>query len=221
MKTYLLTGLTPQIKKTFGSKIRNIFIAGIAVFIPIIITIFILNVLVSWSDGLLKILPGVANPLTYIHIPGISLVIALVIIFIMGLMTYNYIGQKLLIIMEGIFAKIPFIKGIYSGAKQITEAFTEDKNKFSRVVLAEFPGAGSYAIGFAISEAVINNPEPARYLTVFIPTVPNPTSGFYLFVKQSNLYEINISVEEAFKIILTMGVGMNKPINAAPFIKSL
>jgi uncharacterized membrane protein len=148
---------------------------------------------------------------------GISLVIAIIIIFIMGLMTYNYMGKRLLSFMEDIFSNIPFIKGIYHGAKQITDAFTENRKQFNHVVLVEFPRAGSYAIGFVVGKAEISNLEPSESLTVFIPTVPNPTSGFFLFVKKSSLYELNISIEEAFKVILTMGIGTRKDIKAIPF----
>jgi len=207
----------PVIKKKFSVKIRNIFIAGIAVVIPIIVTIFILKILISWSDSLLSILPKVVNPQTYIPVHGISLIIAIILIFIIGLMTYNYIGRKLLVWMEDIFSKIPFIKGIYNGAKQITEAFTENKKQFNLVVLVEFPREGSYAIGFVVGKAKINDMDESENLTVFIPTVPNPTSGYFLFVKKSNLLKLNLSIEEAFKIILTMGTGMNKALKAVHF----
>ena len=100
---------------------------------------------------------------------------------------------------------------------KITDAFTENRKQFNHVVLVEFPRAGSYAIGFVVGKAEISNMEDPENLTVFIPTVPNPTSGFFLFVKKSSLYELNISIEEAFKIILTMGVGLKKDIRAVPF----
>ncbi len=207
-----------KIKDKLSVRIRNIFIAGIVVFIPIIITIFIIRILISWSDSLLSILPAVINPQTYIHVSGISLIIAIILIFIMGLMTYNYIGQKLLGWMGDIFSNIPFIKGIYHGAKQITEAFTENRKQFNHVVLVEFPRAGSYAIGFVVGKAEIKGTETAgESITVFIPTVPNPTSGFFLFVQKQSLYELNISIEEAFKIILTMGAATTRDIKAAPF----
>lgn len=206
-----------KVKTKLSVKIRNIFISGIAVFIPIIVTIFIIEVLISWSDSLLNILPKEVNPQTYIPVHGISLIIAIIIIFLMGLMTYNYLGQRLLNFLEDIFSNIPFIKGIYHGAKQITDAFTENRKQFNHVVLVEFPRAGSYAIGFVVGKAEITNLDPQEVLTVFIPTVPNPTSGFFLFVRKSNLYELNISIEEAFKIILTMGIGIEKEIKALPF----
>lgn len=212
-----INNIKTSVKTKLSIRIRNIFLAGIAVFIPIIITIFVIEILISWSDSLLSILPREINPQTYIPVHGISLVIAIIIIFIMGLMTYNYMGQRLLNIMEDIFSNIPFIKGIYHGAKQITDAFTENRKQFNHVVLVEFPMPGSYAIGFVVGKAEIANPEPSESLTVFIPTVPNPTSGFFLFVKKSSLYELNISIEEAFKIILTMGVGGSKEIKALPF----
>ncbi|MGB9736283.1 MAG: DUF502 domain-containing protein [bacterium] len=205
------------VKTKLSVKIRNIFLSGIAVFIPILITVFIIEILISWSDSLLSILPKEINPQTYIPVHGISLIIAIIIIFIMGLMTYNYLGQRLLNLMEEVFSNIPFVKGIYHGAKQITDAFTENRKQFNHVVLVEFPRVGSYAIGFVVGRAEIATQEVQETLTVFIPTVPNPTSGFFLFVKKSNLYELNISIEEAFKIILTMGVGMNKNIKAIPF----
>ncbi len=217
----MLNSSIPQIsriKKKLSVRIRNIFIAGIAVYIPIIITIFILKIVVSWSDSLLNILPSVINPQTYIPIKGISVVIAIVLIFIMGLMTYNYMGQKLLNLMGDVFSNIPFIKGIYHGAKQITDAFTENRRQFNHVVLVEFPRAGSYAVGFVVGKAEINGPAQDREsITVFVPTVPNPTSGFFLFVQKQNLFELNISIEEAFKLILTMGVAAKKDIQAFPF----
>jgi len=212
-----INNIKTTVKTKLSTKIRNIFLAGIAVFIPIIITIFVIEILISWSDSLLSILPRAINPQTYIPVRGISLVIAIIIIFIMGLMTYNYMGKRLLSFMEDIFSNIPFIKGIYHGAKQIMDAFTENRKQFNHVVLVEFPRAGSYAIGFVVGKAEISNLEPSESLTVFIPTVPNPTSGFFLFVKKSSLYELNISIEEAFKVILTMGIGTRKDIKAIPF----
>ncbi len=206
-----------KVKEKLSTKIRNIFLAGIAVFIPVMVTLFILRVLVSWSDSLLYLLPKIINPQTYLPVPGLSLVIAVVLIFIIGAMTYNYMGQKMLSLMEHVFSNIPFIKSVYNGARQITDAFTENKRQFNHVVLVEFPRPESYAIGFVVGKAEIGNMAETEHITIFVPTVPNPTSGFFLFVRKSSLLELNISIEDAFKIILTMGLSGRKDIKALPF----
>jgi len=153
------------------------------------------------------LLPPVVHPRTYIPFFGIELLIALLLIIIVGIITSNFIGKKFVSLGEIILAKIPVVKTIYQGVKQLTTGIMSDKKMFTRVVLLEFPIKGLFFIGFVTGEGteMIPNNRDKKMLKIFIPTTPNPTSGFFCMAAEEEVKPLNISVDEAFKLIISAG----------------
>ena len=195
-----------NIKKSFFSKIRNNFIAGIVVLIPIGITLYLTLFLIRISG---KIIPREINPNNYLpfNIPGVEIVIALLIITLIGWLSLSFLGKKFFEIFNNILKKIPILRTIYSAIGQMTETFTKSDNKQRSVVLLEYPRKGIWAVGFATkeNEGIIKNKVKEDIINVFIPTTPNPTSGFLLMVPKQDLIYLDVSFEQASKFIVSAG----------------
>ena len=193
-------------KKSIFSKIRNNFIAGIVVLIPIGITLYLTLFLIRVSG---KIIPKEINPNNYLpfDIPGVEILIALLIITFIGWLSLSFLGKKFFEIFNRILKKIPILRTIYSAIGQMTESFTKHDNKQKSVVLLEYPRKGVWAVGFATKE---NKGEMAEktgknLINVFVPTTPNPTSGFLLMFPVEDVIYLNMSFEEASKFIVSAG----------------
>lgn len=175
--------------------------------IPLWITIVVLQAIIRFTDSALNILPKFINPQTYLPIPGIGVVIALVLIIVVGALASNYFGNKMLIYVENLLNKIPFVRTIYQGVKQLMEGTITNKGSiFSRVVLVEFTRRGIYFIGFvtgSTTQKFLGTEK--KYLKVFIPTTPNPTSGFFCILPEEEVHYLDISVDAAFKLIISAG----------------
>ena len=195
-----------NIKKSIFSKIRNNFIAGIVVLIPIGITLYLTLFLIRVSG---KIIPKEINPNNYLpfDIPGVEIIIALIIITFIGWLSLSFLGKKIFEILNNILKKIPILRTIYSAIGQMTETFTKTGNDQKSVVLLEYPRKGIWAVGFATKENVglIKNKVKEEIINVFVPTTPNPTSGFLLMVPKKDLIYLNISFEQASKFIVSAG----------------
>ena len=195
-----------NIKKSIFSKIRNNFIAGIVVLIPIGITLYLTLFLIRISG---KIIPKEINPNNYLpfDIPGVEIVIALIIITFIGWLSLSFLGKKIFEILNNILKKIPILRTIYSAIGQMTETFTKTGNDQKSVVLLEYPRKGIWAVGFATKENVglIKNKVKEEIINVFVPTTPNPTSGFLLMVPKKDLIYLNVSFEQASKFIVSAG----------------
>tara|TARA_B100001057_G_scaffold497141_1_gene600490 strand:- start:1005 stop:1619 length:615 start_codon:yes stop_codon:yes gene_type:complete len=195
-----------NIKKSVFSKIRNNFIAGIVVLIPIGITLYLTLFLIRISG---KIIPREINPNNYLpfNIPGVEIVIALLIITLIGWLSLSFLGKKFFEIFNNILKKIPILRTIYSAIGQMTETFTKSDNKQRSVVLLEYPRKGIWAVGFATkeNEGIIKNKVKEDIINVFIPTTPNPTSGFLLMVPKKDLIYLDVSFEQASKFIVSAG----------------
>ena len=195
-----------QKKRSFFAKIRNYFIAGMVVLIPIGITIYLTIFLISISS---KILPKEINPNHYLpyNIPRVEIVTALILITIIGWLSLSFLGKKLLILFDNILKKIPILRTIYSAIGQMTETFTKSDNKNNNVVLVEYPRKGSWAVGFATKENTgeITNKTKQKLINVFIPTTPNPTSGFLLMFPKEDVIYLDLTFEEASKFIVSAG----------------
>ena len=195
-----------NIKKSVFSKIRNNFIAGIVVLIPIGITLYLTLFLIRISG---KIIPKEINPNNYLpfNIPGVEIVIALLIITLIGWLSLSFLGKKFFEIFNNILKKIPILRTIYSAIGQMTETFTKSDNKQRSVVLLEYPRKGIWAVGFATkeNEGIIKNKVKEDIINVFIPTTPNPTSGFLLMVPKKDLIYLDVSFEQASKFIVSAG----------------
>ena len=195
-----------NIKKSVFAKIRNNFIAGIVVLIPIGITIYLTLFLIRISG---KIIPKEINPNNYLpfDIPGVEILMALIIITFIGWLSLSFLGRKFFEILNNILKKIPILRTIYSAIGQMTESFTKTDNKQKSVVLLEYPRQGIWVVGFATkeNEGIIKNKLKEELINVFVPTTPNPTSGFLLMVPKKDLIYLDITFEQASKFIVSAG----------------
>ena len=193
-------------KRSIFARIRNYFIAGIVVLIPIGITIYVTIFLVSISS---KILPKEINPNHYLpyNIPGLEIFISIILITLIGGLSLSFIGKKILDLFNNVLQRIPILRTIYSALGQMTETFTKSDKGKKNVVLVEYPRKGSWAVGFATKEnsGEINNKIKKNLVNVFVPTTPNPTSGFLLMIPKDELIYLDLSFEEASKFIVSAG----------------
>ena len=196
----------PSLKKSIFAKIRNNFIAGIVVLIPIGITLYLTLFIIRISS---KVIPKEINPNNYLpfDIPGVEILIALVIITFIGWLSLSFLGKKFFELFNNILKKIPILRTIYSAIGQMTESFTKTDNKQKSVVLLEYPRKGVWAVGFATkeNEGLIKEKVKEDLINVFVPTTPNPTSGFLLLVPKKDLIFLDISFEQASKFIVSAG----------------
>ena len=196
----------PSIKKSVLTKIRNNFIAGVVVLIPIGITLYLTLFIIKISS---KVIPREINPNNYlpIDIPGLEILIALIIITLIGWLSLSFLGKKFFDLFNSILKKIPILRTIYSAIGQMTESFTKTDNKQKSVVLLEYPRKGVWAVGFATkeNEGLIKEKIKEDLINVFVPTTPNPTSGFLLLVPKKDLIFLDISFEQASKFIVSAG----------------
>ncbi len=195
-----------NIKKSIFSKIRNNFIAGIVVLIPIGITLYLTLFFVRISGN---IIPKEINPNNYLpfDIPGVEIIIALIFITLIGWLSLSFLGKKFFELFNNILKKIPILRTIYSAIGQMTESFTKSDNKQKSVVLLEYPRKGIWAVGFATkkNEGMIEDNVKENLINVFVPTTPNPTSGFLLMVPKKDLIYLDVTFEQASKFIVSAG----------------
>ena len=199
--------MAQKLKKTsFLSRLRNNFFAGAVVLIPIGITLYLSLFIIKVSS---KILPKELNPNNYLpfEIPGIEIIIAVIIITFIGWLSLSFLGKKIIELINNILKKIPILRTIYSAINQMTESLTKSDNKQKSVVLLEYPKKDVWAVGFATKEnkGIINDKIGNELINVFVPTTPNPTSGFLLMVPKKNLIFLDISFEQASKFIVSAG----------------
>ena len=194
------------VKKSFFAKLRNNFIAGIVVLIPIGITLYLTLFFVKISG---KIIPKKINPNNYLpfDIPGVEILIALLIITFIGWISLSFIGKKFFEFFNNFLKKIPILRTIYSAIGQMTESFTKSDNSEKSVVLLEYPRKGIWVVGFATKEnhGIIRDKIKEELINVFVPTTPNPTSGFLLMVPKKDLIYLSVSFEQASKFIVSAG----------------
>ena len=193
-------------KRSLFAKFRNYFIAGVVVLIPIGITIYLTIFIVEISSILL---PKELNPNYYLglEIPGIEIVISVLLITIIGWLSLSFLGRKLLDLFNSVLKKIPILRTIYSAIGQMTETFTKSDNKKNNVVLIEYPRKGSWAVGFATKKnsGEITNKTGKKLINIFVPTTPNPTSGFLLMFPEEDVIYLDMNFEEASKFIVSAG----------------
>ena len=195
-----------SLKKSIFAKIRNNFIAGVVVLIPIGITLYLTLFIIKISG---KVIPKGINPNNYLpfDIPGVEILIALIIITLIGWLSLSFLGKKFFELFNNVLKKIPILRTIYSAIGQMTESFTKTDNKQKSVVLLEYPRKGVWAVGFATkeNEGLIKEKIKEDLINVFVPTTPNPTSGFLLLVPKKDLIFLDISFEQASKFIVSAG----------------
>ena len=195
-----------NIRKSLLARIRNNFIAGIVVLIPIGITLYLTLFIVRISGN---IIPKEINPNNYLpfDIPGVEILIALFFITLVGWVSLSFIGKKFFEIFNNFLKKIPILRTIYSAIGQMTETFTKSDNNEKSVVLLEYPRKGIWVVGFATREnhGVIKDKVKEDIVNVFVPTTPNPTSGFLLMLPKKDLIYLDVSFEQASKFIVSAG----------------
>ena len=193
-------------KISLGKKIRNYFIAGVVVLIPIGITVYLTIFIVNISS---KLIPAELNPNNYLpfSIPGLEILIALMSITIVGGISLSFIGKRLMKFVNDVFKRIPVLRTIYAAIVQMTETFTKNSNKGKSVVLVEYPRKGSWAVGFVTQEnrGEIKSKLKRDIVNVFVPTTPNPTSGFLLMFPKDEIIYLDMSFEDASKFIVSAG----------------
>ena len=193
-------------KKNILRILRNNFIAGAIVIIPIWVTILLIKALINVMDKTFSLLPTVLQPKTYVSFIGIEILIAFAFILLLGFLVNNIIGNKMVYIGENLLSKIPIVRTVYHGVKHLTKGIVGDKKIFSEVVLIEFPIKGLKFIGFVTGEDTLDmGQDQQRVLKIFVPTTPNPTSGYFCYAPEDKVKKMDISVDEAFKLIISAG----------------
>ena len=198
--------MSKKIKKSIFSRIRNNFFAGAVVLIPIGITIYITILIIKVSA---RIIPKEINPNNYLpfDIPGVEILIALFLITFIGWLSLSFIGKKFFEMFNNFLKRIPILRTIYSAIGQMTESFTKSDNSEKSVVLLEYPRKGIWVVGFATKEnqGLIKDKIKEELVNVFVPTTPNPTSGFLLMLPKKDLIYLDVSFEQASKFIVSAG----------------
>ena len=198
-------------RKSIILKLRNYFFTGVVVLIPIGFTLYLAKILISLTS---RLIPAEINPNTYLHfsIPGLEIILTVILITIVGGLSLSFLGKKFLQIIDDLFKRIPILRTIYSAVGQMTKSFTQEKNRKKSVVLVEYPRKGTWAVGFATKEnkGEIKNKTQQNLVNVFIPTTPNPTSGFLLMFPKEDVIYLDISFEEASKFIVSAGTSNPK-----------
>lgn len=197
--------------KKIKDKIRNYFIAGLLTVVPLSITIYVINILLRNADRIFNLIPSRFNPKAHLAfpLPGLGAILVLTMIFVIGLLVKNYVGGRIIDFGERIVYQIPLVRPIYSAVKQLLIAiFSQSYDGFKRVVMIEYPRRGIYALGFVtgIASGEVQELTKERVVNVFLPTTPNPTSGFYLLIPEKDIIPLKISVEDAFKLIISGGL---------------
>jgi uncharacterized membrane protein len=195
-----------QKRRSLALILRNYFITGVVVLIPIGFTLYLSKILIGISS---KVIPQNLNPNSYLPfaIPGLEIIISIIFITIVGGLSLSFLGKKILMLIDDLFKRIPFLRTIYSAILQMTETFSKKDDDKKSVVLVEYPRKGVWAVGFATREnktemsAKVNK----KLINVFVPTTPNPTSGFLLMFPMDEIIYLNMSFEEASKFIVSAG----------------
>ena len=190
---------------------RKYFITGLLVWIPLIITVWVLSLLNGWMDASLLLIPKAYRPETLLgfYVPGVGVVLTIALLFVTGLLTANLLGHRLVLLWESLLARIPVVKTIYGGVKQVSDTlFSGQGHAFRKALLVRYPHQDCWAVAFQTGRpqgeiaAILNE----DHVSVFIPTTPNPTSGFFMIMPKKDVIELHMSVDAALKYIISMGV---------------
>jgi uncharacterized membrane protein len=195
--------------------LKRIFLAGLAVTIPIGLTLYILIFLIGMMDGLLTVMPAKLHPdaILGFHIPGLGILVTLALILICGLMAQSIVGRRIVRFSEGMLDRIPVVRSIHSAIKKIVDSmFLYRSRSFRKVVLVEFPHRGAYTVAFVTGtpNEEIQAKTGKKCLSVYVPTTPNPTSGYFIVFPEEDLIQLDMTVEEAFTLVISGGI-VNPP----------
>ncbi|MFD2270594.1 DUF502 domain-containing protein [Undibacterium arcticum] len=204
---------------------RKYFITGLLILVPLAITLWVLNLIIGTMDQSLLLLPERWRPehLIGFHIPGLGTILTLLIIFFTGLLAQNFIGNYVVGIWEALLRRIPVVNSIYSSVKQVSDTlFSSSGNAFRKALLVQYPRQGSWTIAFLTGTpgGDVKNHLQGDFVSVYVPTTPNPTSGFFLMMPREDVIELDMNVDEALKYIVSMGVVAPGQAVAAPVKKT-
>ncbi len=190
---------------------KKILITGLLIWIPLAITIWVLDLIVTTMDQTLQWLPEHYQPQVLFghQIPGLGLLLTVVVVFVTGALASNILGRRLVRFWEGILGRIPVVKTIYSGVKQVSDTlFAPGGEAFSKALLVQYPREGSWTIAFLTGQpgGDVANHLRGDYVSVYVPTTPNPTSGFFLMMPRAEVIELDMNVDDALKYVISMGV---------------
>ncbi|MCS4533299.1 DUF502 domain-containing protein [Neisseria montereyensis] len=192
--------------------LRKYLITGVLVWLPIVVTLWVVTYIISASDQLLNLLPTRWQPkhLLGFNIPGLGVIVTAIALFITGLLGANMIGKRMISFWDNLLGHIPFVKSIYSSVKKVSESLLSDNSRsFKTPVLVPFPQPGIWTIAFvsgSIPNSVVHSLGDEEYIPVYVPTTPNPTGGYYVMVKKSDVHELNMSVDDALKYVISLGM---------------
>jgi len=193
--------------------IRRYFITGLLIWVPLGITLWVLDLLVSTMDQTLRLLPQQWQTESWlgVHVPGLGVVLTLLIVFATGVLAANFIGQRLVKFWESVLARIPVVNSIYTGVKQVSDTlFAPGGQAFRKALLVQWPGPGMWTIAFLTGTPggeVVRHLK-GDYVSIYVPTTPNPTSGYFVMVPRDAVVELDMTVDEALKYIISMGVAL-------------
>jgi len=190
--------------------VKKYLLTGLLVWVPLGITLWVLNLIISTLDRTLNLLPAHWRPeeLIGIHIPGLGVILTALVVVTTGLLVRNVFGQRLLAYWDGLLRRIPFVNAIYNSVKQVSDTLlSESGNAFGKVLLVRYPHPDAWSLAFQTSvPGEVTRHLDGEYVGVFVPTTPSPVNGFYFYVRKSETVELDISVDAAFKAIISMGV---------------
>ncbi|MBH5329430.1 DUF502 domain-containing protein [Eikenella sp. S3360] len=204
---------TPSESSGIGKAIKRYLITGLLVWLPITITLWVVTYIVSTTDHLFNLLPSQWQPESYLgfNIPGLGFIFAIVVLFITGVLGANVLGRKVIEGWDSLLGRIPVVKSIYSSVKKVSESLLSDNSRsFKTPVLVPFPQPDIWTIAFvsgSLSESLLQGlPENTEYVSVYVPTTPNPTGGYYIFVRKQDIRPLAMSVDEALKYVISLGM---------------
>ena len=201
---------TPKIKTRWSDSLRRYFLAGLLVFLPVAITLWFIGWVIGLLDSVLDVLPDAAHPNSYLPfaIPKLGAVVTLLLILFLGILTSGVATRRFLGAWERLFIQIPIFRGVYTAAQKLVQTFLGQSNAQRQVVIIEYPRAGVFTVAFAMGRAWphLEEKKNAQLVNVFVPTTPNPTSGFFLLVPINEVTLLNMTMEEALKLITSSGL---------------
>ena len=214
---------TEAVTRPPALRMKKYFITGLLIWVPLAITAWVLSMIVRTMDKSLLLLPVSIRPETLLgfYVPGLGAILTIVVVFLTGLVTANIIGQRLVRFWEGVLSRIPVVKSVYYSVKQVSDTlFSSTGEAFRKALLVQYPRSGCWTIAFLTGQPggdVVTHLK-GEYVSVYVPTTPNPTSGFFLMMPRADVIELDMSVDEALKYIISMGVvapPMRNPLGRA------
>lgn len=194
--------------------LKKYFFTGLLVLVPLGITLWVLNLIVTTMDRTLLLLPPTVRDQAPFNIPGMGVILTLAVILVVGILARNFIGRRLLVWWEALLGRIPVVSAIYSSVKQVSDTlFSPSGQAFRKAVMVEFPRPGAWSIAFVVGNpgGPIQEPLTGEHATIYVPTSPNPTSGYVLILPLDQVVDLDITVDEALKFVVSMGVVAPRP----------